>query len=134
MGYVIDSDVLIEMEKGNFNFEKLIRGKEDEEFFISVITASELLHGVLRAKTAEQRMKRSSFVENLLRSVPILQIDLSVARTHSKIMAETYEAKASVGVHDSWIAATCIANGLTLITRNKKDFEKFPGLGLKVVR
>ena len=85
MGYVIDSDVLIEMEKGKVDFEKLVQGREDEEFFLSVITASELLHGVNRAKTPEQRMKRSSFVEGLLDSIPILPVDLSVARTHAKI-------------------------------------------------
>jgi len=134
MGYVIDSDVLIEMEKGKVNFEKLVQGREDEEFFLSVITASELLHGVNRAKTPEQRMKRSSFVEGLLDSIPILPVDLSVARTHSKIMAEITEAKGTVGIHDSWIAATCISNGLTLISKNKKDFEKMPGLNLEILK
>ena len=133
MGYLIDSDVLIEMERGNFPFQKLVKGKEDEELFLSVISASELLHGVNRAKKPENRMKRSSFVEALLDSIPTLTIDLPVARIHSKLCAEINKNKVPIEIHDTWIAASCIANGLTLITRNKRHFEKIPGLSFETI-
>ncbi|MEA2300662.1 MAG: hypothetical protein QOE44_1197, partial [Solirubrobacteraceae bacterium] len=32
--------------------------------------------------------------------------------------------------HDLWIAATAIAHGLTLATRNSSHFERVPGLRL----
>lgn len=33
-----------------------------------------------------------------------------------------------IGVHDSWIAATCIALNLTLVTANVREFNRVPGL------
>ena len=33
-----------------------------------------------------------------------------------------------IGLHDSWIAATCLAYNLTLITGNLREFKRVPGL------
>jgi predicted nucleic acid-binding protein len=41
--------VLIEYERGRIDLETRIAGRRQEEFYLSVITASELLHGVHRA-------------------------------------------------------------------------------------
>ena len=49
MGILIDSNIFIKAEKGDIDLDKYINGRENEDFFISVITASELLHGVWRA-------------------------------------------------------------------------------------
>ncbi len=128
MGILIDSDIIIEIEKGRISLEELISGRTEEEFFISVISVSELLNGVNRAKSPQIRMKRSSFVEGIISSFPILPIDAQIARIHSRIFSELSEKKETIGIHDSWIAASCIAYGLTLFTNNEKDFSKFPGL------
>jgi predicted nucleic acid-binding protein len=132
MGVVIDSDILIELEKGRVSVEDIISKREDEEFFISVISVSELLHGVNRAKAPQTRMKRSSFVEGVIAAFPTLQIDQQTARMHSKIFSELIEKGKKPDLHDSWIAASCIAYGFTLITSNKRHFEVFPGLKLEI--
>ena len=36
-----------------------------------------------------------------------------------------------IGVHDSWIVATCIARDLTLITGNTREFNRVPGLAVE---
>jgi tRNA(fMet)-specific endonuclease VapC len=36
-----------------------------------------------------------------------------------------------IGVHDSWIAATCLAHGLKLVTGNEREFKRVPGLELE---
>lgn len=46
MGVLFDASVLIEHERGRVNVEPYLSGREQEKFFLSVITASELLHGV----------------------------------------------------------------------------------------
>lgn len=38
----------------------------------------------------------------------------------------------SVGAHDLWLAATCVARGLTMVTANARDFVRVPGLDLEV--
>jgi len=128
MGVLIDSNIFIKAEKGDLDLDKHIEGREAEDFFISVITASELLHGVWRAKDPAIRARRQAFVEALLEALPILPIDLSTARSHAQLWAELQSQGLMIGVHDSWIAATCIANGLNLITENVREFERIPGL------
>ena len=128
MGVLIDSNVLIAAERGLIDIAAKVKGREGEEFFISVVTASERLHGVWRAKDADTRARRAAFVEGILEHFPALPIESSVARAHAQLWAEL-EAKGSpVGAHDLWLAASCVALGHSLITRNVREFKRVPGL------
>ena len=128
MGLLIDSSTLIAMERGAEAATAAFAGREDEDFFVSVITASELLHGVWRAADAGVRARRSAFVEYVLQEFPVLPIGVAVARVHAQLWAELQCAGQGIGTHDLWIAATCLAHGLTLATRNLRDFQRVPGL------
>jgi predicted nucleic acid-binding protein len=59
---------------------------------------------------------------------PILEIDLAVARTHAALWGGLTQRGEMIGVHDSWIAATCVARDLTLVTANMREFGRVPGL------
>jgi tRNA(fMet)-specific endonuclease VapC len=131
MGVLIDASVLIGFERDRTAIAQRLAGREDEEFFLSVITASELLHGVHRAKTPDVRARRSAFVEAVLERFPLLSIDLPTARSHSQLWAELASTGKLIGPHDLWIAAACIAHGLTLVTANVREFERVPGLAIE---
>ena len=100
--------------------------------YLSVVSASELLHGVHRADTPHIRTRRSAFVEGLLAELPILPLDILTARTHARLWAELSHAGTPVGAHDLWVAATAVARGLTLLTRDARDFERVPGLEMEM--
>ncbi len=131
MGVLIDSSILIEAERGRLDLEPHVVRRADEECFLSVIAASELLHGVRRATDAERRARRSAFVEGVLERFPVLDVDLATARAHAQIWADMSAAGTLIGTHDLWLAATCVAQGLTLVTANLRDFERVPGLQLE---
>src|ERR1700722_4778149 len=99
----------------------------EEERAISVITVSELLHGVLRAQGAT-RARRQAFVEHLLAGLQAIPITARVARIHADIWSGLADRGEPIGAHDLWIAATAIAHGLALATRNSNRFERIPGL------
>jgi tRNA(fMet)-specific endonuclease VapC len=132
MAALIDTSVLIEAERGRLDLEAFTAQRADEEFCLSVITASELLHGVHRAATPAQQSVRSAFVEGILEGFPILPIDLATARTHSRIWAQLAAEGKLLEAHDLWLAATCIAHGYVMISANARDFERVPGLTLEV--
>ncbi len=134
MGVVIDSCVLIESERGRLDLAAHIAARADEGIYLSALSASELLHGVHRATDPAQRSRRSAFVEEILRQLPVLEVDLTSARAHARLCAELARAGTPVPAHDLWIAATCIARDYTLITANARDFERVPGLALEVWR
>jgi len=128
MALLLDSDVLIELERGAED-AALDRFLGDDDRTISVITVSELLHGVLRA-SGPIRTRRRAFVEHLLAGLEAIPITEPVARIHAEIWADLAQRGAVIGAHDLWIAATAIAHGLTLATGNTREFERIQGLRL----
>ena len=131
MAVLIDATVLIDYERGQIDLEARIVGREHEAFYLSVITASELLHGVHRAVDPGVRARRSAFVEAVLARFPLLPIDLPTARIHAQLWAELAATGALIGAHDLWLAATCLAHGLTMVTGNVREFRRVPGLAVE---
>ena len=131
MGVLIDSSVLIHFERSDTDLSTYIQGREEETAFLSVISASELLHGVHRAKDKRIKAKRLAFVEGVLGSLPVLTINLETARSHSQLWADLARQGKMIGVHDSWLAATCLAHGLRLATSNLREFNRVPGLDVE---
>lgn len=99
----------------------------DEERAISVITVSELLHGVHRAQGAV-RARRRAFVEHLLAGLEAIPITATVARVHADIWSDLLERGQPIGAHDLWIAATAIAHGFGVATRNGSHLARIAGL------
>lgn len=128
MGILIDSSVLIAHERGKLDVGRLLEGFGEGEGFLSSITASELLHGVHRARDPAVHARRLAAVEALLAVFPVLPIDMTVARVHASLWAHLVSAGTPIGGHDMWIAATCLAGGHALVTANLREFERVPGL------
>jgi tRNA(fMet)-specific endonuclease VapC len=128
VGVLIDSSVLIGQERGRLDLESRLAGRGDEGFFLSVVTASELLHGIHRAKDSAIRARRSAFVEAVLARFPILEIDLATARAHARLGADLMASGTLIGPNDLWLAAACIAHGLSIATGNVREFNRVPGL------
>jgi len=124
VGILIDTDLLIDLEKGDDAVESLLG---EEERAISVITVSELLHGVLGARGAT-RARRQAFVEHVLAGLQAIPITEPVARIHADIWVGLANRGEPIGAHDLWIAATAIAHGLAIATRNSTHFDRIPGL------
>lgn len=128
MAVLIDTSILIAYERGQLDVAARVAGRQAEEAFLSVISASELLHGVHRASDPAIRARRLAFVEAILARFPVFDIDLETARTHAALWSSLAQRGEMIGVHDSWIAATCIARNLTLITGNVREFNRVAGL------
>ena len=132
MAVLIDASILIEAERGRLDLEPHVARHGEEEAFLSVLTASELLHGAHRATQPDVRARRSAFVEGILERFPLLSVDLACARAHAQLWAELRQAGALIGPHDLWLAAACVAHGLTMVTANVREFARVPGLELEV--
>lgn len=132
MAVLIDTSILIAYERRRLDLERHLAQRQQEAFFLSVVTASELLHGVYRAVQSDVRTKRSALVEALLERFPLLPIDLVTARLHAQVWAELASVGNLIGPNDLWLAATCLAHGLTIVTANVREFARVPGLEVEV--
>jgi predicted nucleic acid-binding protein len=133
MATLIDSSVLIAAERGDLALDAFSAHYGDEDVAISAVTASELLHGVHRAKTPAQRHRRQAFVEGLLAQLPVIAFDLTVARVHASLWADLAKRGGAVGERDLMIGATAIARNCTLAIRDERSFSKIPGLSVQVL-
>ena len=132
MGVILDSSEIIALERNRGIVENLVAGREDEPFGISVVTVAELLHGVERADTETRKIRRQAFVEKVIETIPVFPFDIGVARIYARIWASLLQRGFTVGAHDLIIAATAISLDYTVITANRRDFEKIAGLRLEV--
>ena len=127
MAVLIDTSVLVNAERRGLSLERALGEKGRA---ISVITASELLHGVHRARGDSVRTRRQAFVEHLISSIEPLPVTTTVARTHAEIWAGLERRGEAIGAHDMWIAATAISHGMEVATANASEFERVPGLAV----
>jgi tRNA(fMet)-specific endonuclease VapC len=133
VGYLIDTSIFIAWERDELTAERVLNEERGSEpVALSVVTASELLHGVHRAATAAQRGKREAFVGALLTSIPVLPVDLDVARVHARVWSDLRSRGELIGAHDLWIAATALRHGFRLATRNVRDFDRIADLVIDV--
>jgi len=99
-------------------------GEQDENALaLSVLTLGELHKGIAGISDERRRRKLEAWVEGDLRERfegRILPVDEVVARTWGRIQAR---APRSLPVVDGLIAATAIAHGLVVVTRNVHDME-----------
>lgn len=128
MGLLIDSNVLIAAERGLFSLPDWATTLPDTPMALSAITASELLHGVHRAKEPSIAQKRLRFVEYILDLFPVIPFDLQIARVHAQLWADLQTKGQSIGAHDLLIAATARTLDYGVVTGNEREFRRIPGL------
>jgi tRNA(fMet)-specific endonuclease VapC len=133
MGVILDSSILIESERGRLDMAAFIAGRENEPFGISVISVSELLHGVHRADSSKRRLKRSAFVEKVIELFPIYSFEIAAARIYAEIWADLLQKGSRIGAHDLMIGATAISLGYSVATFNSRHFERIEGLTVELL-
>jgi predicted nucleic acid-binding protein len=132
MGVIIDTDVLIAIERGRITLDFLTLEHLGEPY-ITAINASELLVGVHRAADEAKRMRRSTFVEAIITRLPVLAFDEAAARTHAAIQSDLAAKGQMLDAHDLMIAAIALTHGFQLLTLNVAHFSKVPGLVLVAI-
>jgi tRNA(fMet)-specific endonuclease VapC len=131
VGKVIDPSVLIAAQRGQLDLAAALADHRDETFAISAVTASELLHGVHRIAAAK-RATTEAFVEGLLQHLPVLPFDIIAARVHARLWASLAAKGQQIGERDLIIAATAMAGGHQVVTRDERSFPRIPGLDVEV--
>jgi predicted nucleic acid-binding protein len=98
----------------------------DSNLFLSALTVGEILKGVDRLASGRKRSAIEHWrakVESLYEG-RILPVDVHVARIWGNLGALAKEQGRPLPAVDGLIAATALAHGLTVVTRNVKDFRE----------
>ena len=133
MGVILDTSVLIEAERREFEIDKFTENRGDEIFGLSVITTAELLHGVHRADSTKRRLKRSAYVEKVIEFFPVYVFDISTARIYSELWSDLSSKGIQIGAHDLIIGSTALSLGFSVATFNLRHFERIEGPKVEIL-
>lgn len=122
---LLDTTFLIDAERDDAGIEELIG--DDDDVAIAAISLAELTVGV-RLATARQRLRRQSYVDEIVAAIPILPYDENVAMQHATLLVAVRLAGRPRGAHDLIIAATAVASGRTLVSADRRAFDGLPGV------
>ena len=127
-GYLLDTNIISDIIRNPFG--PVARRIEDigpKEICTSIIVASELRYGCAKKGSAKLLAK----VESILRTLPILPLDVPADIKYCDIRAELEAAGQTIGLNDLLIAAHARALDLTLVTDNMREFRRIRGLNLQ---
>jgi predicted nucleic acid-binding protein len=128
---LVDTNVLSELPRPRPNANVVAWFAAQETVHVSVISLEELAFGIARASPAARSRLVRSWLDAFVDARPIvLDVTAAIARASGELRAAREARGRRVAQADMLIAATALAHGLTLVTRNGRDFD---GCGVAVV-
>jgi predicted nucleic acid-binding protein len=130
MSYLLDTCVLSQGAKAEADegLAQWLAATPIEEQFVSVLSFAEIEFVILRMPSGQRRLRFEEWFALSLKlsfAGRVLAFEESTASAWAALRARDPNCKFA----DSQIAATALAHGLTLVTRNIRDF-RFPGLAV----
>jgi predicted nucleic acid-binding protein len=126
LSYLVDTNVISELRKGK-RADPAVRAwfaaVEDEAIFLSVLTIGEMRQGVERIRRRDQlaAVRLDSWLAQVVETHRdrLVSIDRLIAEEWGRMNVPD-----PVPVVDGLLAATAMATGMTLVTRNVADVER----------
>lgn len=121
---LLDTDTCVGLLRGRS--EVLVRREaERDDLATTWVSAAELFFGAARSGRPDEN---AATVVRLLASLTVLGLDLASARVFGTVKATLSRGGVLVADADLFIAAVAISRGATVITGNRKHFERIPGV------
>lgn len=130
--FLLDTNVVSELTKAVPNPALVtMLQRHEAECAISAPTVEELAFGCARLPAGVRRAWFRTWIDGLVGRTRVLPYDLRAAAWLGEERARMAGIGRPAPRTDGEIAAIAVSNGLTLVTRNTKDFEGFAGLVLQ---
>jgi predicted nucleic acid-binding protein len=128
VSFLLDTNVVSEWVKPrpDPNVVAWLADVDEDRVFLSVVTFAEIRRGVEFLPTGRRRER---LMEWLADELParfegrMLGIDQRIAALWGTAMARSHTLGLGLGAMDAFLVATAEAHGLTLVTRNVRDFQ-----------
>ena len=130
----LDSSFVIDIIKG---VKEAVKKEQEidnsnEEITIPAPVITEIIVGLHLTRTKKySSQEEKDKVMNLINSLHVLNLDKDSAILAGEIQADLENRGEVIDIEDIMIGAIAKCNGETIITRNKKHFEKIQGLKIE---
>jgi predicted nucleic acid-binding protein len=129
--YLVDANVLSEPTKSTPNPRVVdwLRAHEGN-VVVDAIVLGELYAGILQHPAGRRRTELERWFESVIGALECVPWDGAVSRRWARLVVQLTRKGRSLPLLDSMITATALEHGLTVVTRNVRDFEE---TGVRVV-
>ena len=129
MSFLLDTPVVSELVKSSPHAPVVewMAAHDEAMLYLSVLTVGEIEKGIARLPASARRTRLQSWVRRDLVArfgERLLPIDARTATRWGALSGEAESRGRPVPVIDSLIAATALAHGFAVVTRNAADFER----------
>ena len=132
-----DTDLLTEILAGNPAYAERLARIPVAEQAAPIVAVEEIIRGRLNtirqaeAGKAKIRIDQAyALFEQTLDDLHDVKV-LSITESAEALLKDWRKKKIRGSTHDLRIAASCVIHAATLVTRNRRDFEKVPGLSVE---
>ncbi len=125
MKYLVDANVLSEPTKPTPD-DRVVAWLRSHEpnLVVNPIILGELEYGILLLPSGRRRKLLEQWFSASVQRMQVLDFDRTTAASWARLIARLKMKGHSMPVKDSLIAATALAHGLIMATRNTNDFLK----------
>lgn len=124
--YLLDTNILSYWMRGNKAVIAMLKRCSPAELSMSAITLAEILYGI--EKSAYRKQERRSKIEQIRALLDIYAFDQAAASEYAIVRAQLERQGLPISERDVQIASIALANDLTVITHNVKEFERVKDL------
>lgn len=127
MNWLLDTNACIAAMRGHPLVVRRLRAVAPTDCGLSTVSLYELHAGVERCRQPEQeRQKVQAFISVL----HVLPFDQDAAIHTARIRWHLEREGHPIGPYDLMLAGQALSLGVTLVTRNTREFQRVPGLQL----
>jgi predicted nucleic acid-binding protein len=117
--YLLDTNIISGLMRADAAIEAWIAGLEvDARIVICTIVRGEILFGISRLDAGRRRSELEAVAERYLESIPCEAIPEAAADLYAGLKLSRQKSGMTLDENDLWIAATAIALGATLVSRD----------------
>jgi tRNA(fMet)-specific endonuclease VapC len=123
--YLLDSNTLIYFFKQQGKVTERLRAKTAAQIKLPAPALFELEFGTAKSRKSEAQRQQ---INDVLRVFELVPLDYASARAAGQLRHQLESAGQPIGTIDTLIAGIALANQLTVVTRNVREFSLVPGL------
>lgn len=125
MKYLLDTDTLIYVYKRAGNCLTRLNLQRDSDIAISTINLFELEFGLAKSVN---RPLMERYLSGVCGRYTVLNFDRASSRSAGEARAHLQGQGTPIGPYDVQVAGVALANDLTIVTRNVREFSRVPNL------